>query len=73
MATSKRNRIVKMGIKKKAVKEGLAPLRVDLPQWIHDELALLPGSKKMNGERLLDLWAKKQIKTRKAAEDKLNK
>lgn len=59
--------------KKPSVKEGLSPLRVDLPKWIHDELASLPGSKKMNGERLLDLWAKKQIKTRKDAESRLNK
>ncbi len=51
----------------------LKPIRADLPQWVHDELALLPGSKKMNSERLLEIWAKKQIKIREAAEAKLNK
>lgn len=50
----------------------LKPIRADLPQWVHDELSLLPGSKKMNSERLLELWAKKQIKTRKAAESRID-
>ena len=59
--------------KKPAVKEGLSPIRADLPQWVHDELAHLPGSKKMNVERLMAIFAKKQIKQREKDEAKLNK
>ena len=49
------------------MKEVLMPIRADLPSWVHDELCALPGSKKMNIERLMIIWAKKEIKKRKAA------
>ena len=53
--------------------ETIKPIRADLPQWVHDELAHLPGSKKMNVERLMTIFAKKQIKQREKDEAKLNK
>ncbi len=53
--------------------EDLTRINADLPQFVHDELARLPGCKKPNAERLLIIWAKKEIKQREAAEAKLNK
>jgi len=44
---------------------------VELPQFVHDELALLPGCKKPNVERLMIIWAKKEIKKREVDEAKL--
>jgi len=46
-------------------------LTMDLPQWVHDELSLLPGGKKGNSERLMHLWAKREKKQREADEAKL--
>lgn len=46
-------------------------LNVDLPQFVHDELALLPGCKKPNVERLVIIWANKSRKQREKDEVKL--
>lgn len=51
----------------------LKRVNIDLPDYVHDELSMLPGCKKPNAERLLIIWAKKQIKQRESAELKLNK
>ena len=42
--------------------EDKKPLRCDLPQAVHDELAKLPGGKKGNAERILIEWSKKAKK-----------
>jgi hypothetical protein len=38
------------------------PIRLDVPQFVHDELAKLRGGKKPNAEEILIEWAKKQQK-----------
>ena len=45
-------------------------INVDLPEFVHNELALLPGCKKPNVERLMIIWAKKEIRLRKIFEAK---
>lgn len=39
-------------------------MRLKLPDFVHEELAQLPGGKKPNAERLLIEWAKREKKKR---------
>lgn len=37
-------------------------VRVDLPEFVHEQLKAVPGGKKANAERILIDWAKRQQK-----------
>ena len=37
-------------------------VRVELPKWVHDELAKVPGGKKPAVERIVIEWAKRKVK-----------
>ena len=54
------------------IKEGLTPIRLDVPQFVHDQLMRLPGSKKMNAEQKLIVWAKREMKRVEEATEKEN-
>lgn len=54
------------------IKEGLTPIRLDVPQFVHDQLMRFPGSKKMNAEQKLIVWAKREMKRVEEATEKEN-